>query len=168
MINLLPKRRIIDRWYLIIVASSCFFIGLLGMGGYYWFQEQELKQELSAVGQRRQLLLPTFTQLEIVDAKRQIIITRQQQLIKLTERRIPWHAALVRVSMVIPASVRLTAIDCRDNVMKLSGLADDNLAVTNFFGLLQHEQLFSEVALVKSEQVDASAVFEITVIVKGG
>ncbi|GAE88022.1 PilN domain-containing protein [Acetivibrio straminisolvens] len=97
-----------------------------------------------------------------LDSINGVLGKKEAVLNQIDNASYPINDILVAVSNAAPIGCKLTAIEFKNNKMKLTGLVEDNLVVAEFVSAIQR---LSFLALDSEVKIEEGNVFELTVLV---
>jgi len=169
-INLLPPVKKVHYWqagHFLVIATAGFALCLVAAWGYLFYTEHQLENKLQQAKQQHELFKPTLTQMRAAGAKQQEINARQTILLTLTQERPPLYAGIARLGALITEGAWLTEATGDKNSLKISGMAKNYPDIAVFLKKVQEDTIFTDFALIRTEQEKATAKFEFTVKFKG-
>lgn len=173
-INLLPPSERRSQWPLdriMLVSGLLIVFCCVSIYSYNIFYTWRLEKEIADMKNQYELLRPTQAVMVSANAKQQILNSKSNILVNLTNSRKQWPPMITHLADITTPQIWFTELGVTDkDLIKITGLAANYQELAVFLGRLEHDDMFADPSLVQAEigpNPAAPAKFEIVLKLKG-
>lgn len=150
-----------------LIITGCIMVGIYSYGQS---NIMAMQHKINIIRVESELLRPTEQKMRAVSERQQVIQTKNNILVSLTNERKSWHAVLTHLGVVITGNVWLHEVGITENsLLRIKGVAENYPEIAAFIKRVEQDDFFLEPKLVGTETASLAehTTFEIIVKVKG-